>query len=142
MSTPEGFDRPLGELLLEPHRSYFKALWSLLEVGEIHSMAHITGGGIPGNLCRVIPAGLQAHVDTSAWRVPPLFELLADKTQAPRAELFRAFNMGVGMVVCVDPSDVSSVLDSLASEDCEAWEIGEIVERAEGAAAVGLDGIG
>ncbi len=136
--VPPGFDRSIGEMLLEPHRSYFKALWNLLEAEEIHAMAHITGGGIPGNLCRVIPTGLQAKVDTSSWKVPSLFELLATKTQAPRAELFRAFNMGVGMVLCVDPANVSSVLDSLATEDCEAWEIGQIVERTGGTPAVAL----
>lgn len=135
--VPPGFDRSVGEMLLEPHRSYFKALWYLLEAEEIHAMAHITGGGIPGNLCRVIPVDLQARVDTTAWKVPPLFELLATRTQAPRAELYRAFNMGVGMVLCVDPAQVSSVLDSLATEDCEAWEIGEMIERpADGAAVV------
>jgi phosphoribosylformylglycinamidine cyclo-ligase len=129
-------------LLLEPHQSYFKALWNLLEDEVIHAMAHITGGGIPGNLRRVIPADLQAKVNTGTWKVPPLFELLATKTQAPRTELFRAFNMGVGMVLCVEPANVASVLDSLASEDCEAWEMGEIVERRAGAPPVVLDGIG
>ncbi len=140
--VPPGFDRSIGELLLEPHRSYFKAVSYLLEEEEIHAMAHITGGGIPGNLCRVMPADLQAKVDTRAWKVPPLFELLATKTQVPRAELFRAFNMGVGMILCVDPANVSSVLDSVATEDCEAWEIGEVVERTAGAPAVVLEGMG
>ncbi len=134
-----GGDRPLGDLLLAPHRSYFKALWPLLEAEMIHAMAHITGGGIPGNLCRVIPAGLRARVDTSSWKIPPLFELLAEKTQAPKAELFRAFNMGTGMILCVDPNQVSSVIESLSTQDCEAWEMGEIVECPEGAAAVVLD---
>ena len=136
--VPPGFDRSIGDLLLTPHRSYFKALWPLLEAEMIHAMAHITGGGIPGNLCRVIPAGLQAKVETGSWKIPPLFELLAMKTQVPKAELFRAFNMGAGMILCVDPNHVSSVLASVTAQGCEAWEMGEIVERPEDSTAVVL----
>jgi len=123
---PPGFDRTLGEVLLEPHRSYYPTLWPLLEKGLVHAMAHITGGGIPDNLVRVLPKGLQAFVAADSWPKPPLFHLLARETQAPHEELFRTFNMGVGMILCVSPENESSVVKSLDRANLGAWDIGEI----------------
>jgi phosphoribosylformylglycinamidine cyclo-ligase len=134
--TPPGWNTTVGEALLEPHRSYFKALWPLLEQGRIRALAHITGGGIPGNLCRVIPDGLQARVDTGAWERPPLFRLLAEKTQAPEAELFRAFNMGIGMILAAAPEKAAPILDAIRSCGIEAMKIGAVAGRESGEAVV------
>ena len=136
--TPRGFDRTLGEALLEPHRGYFKRLWPLLEKDQIHAMAHITGGGIPNNLARVLPEGLGAEIRLRAWPRPPLFQLLADTTQAPTEELYRTFNMGIGMILAVSPEESDRVLEHLSSAEVSAWEVGEIRARGETDPAVRL----
>jgi phosphoribosylformylglycinamidine cyclo-ligase len=122
----------LGEALLEPHRSYFPSVWPLLEKDLIHAMAHITGGGIVDNLARILPEGLGANVAIHSWPRPPLFELLAEKTQAPDSELYRAFNMGIGMVLTVEASQTETVRKAVSDSGVEAWEIGEIVHRKGG----------
>ena len=134
--VPSGLERSLGEELLEPHRSYFKTLWPLLEREAIHAMAHITGGGIPGNLARVLPRDLRAEVHTNSWPRPPIFQLLAEKTQAPDEELYRTFNMGVGMVLCVSASDLGAILEAVSSPAMGAWQIGEIGIRKDGQSPV------
>ena len=98
--------RPLIDTLLEPTRLYVKTFKKLKE--HIHALAHITGGGIVENLPRVLPENMQAHVDASAIRTLPIFELLSQHVE--REEMFRAFNMGVGMVLVVPQSSVEAVL--------------------------------
>ena len=114
----------VADVLLAVHRSYLAALRPVLD--HIHAMAHITGGGLPGNLNRALPASLDAIVETGSWRVPDVFEVLERAGEVPRAEMFRAFNMGVGMVVIADPSDVDGVLESSRAADVEAWVLGRI----------------
>lgn len=126
-TIPPYCSRPLGELLLEPHRCYLKALQPLLEQEAIHAMAHITGGGIPGNLKRVIPDHLQAVVEAGSWNSQPIFRLLEEKTQASQEELYRAFNMGIGMVLCCAPSDAEGMLAWMHSAGCDAWAIGKVI---------------
>jgi len=130
--VPEGLARTLGEELLEPHRGYFKPLWPLLEEGSIHAMAHITGGGIPGNLSRIIPDDLTAEVNLRTWEPAPIFQLLQGATGAPTDELYRTFNMGVGMILCVAPEEATGVIDHVRGFDIEALEIGKVVDRGEG----------
>src|SRR5205085_898720 len=92
--------RPLAEELLEPHRSYLKELRGL----DWKAAAHITGGGLPGNVVRVLPEGLAARFDTSAWTVPPIFELIERRGRVDPDEMLATFNMGLGMVlVCERP---------------------------------------
>ena len=91
----------IGEALLAPHRSYLRAVSPLLEAGLVKGMAHITGGGITENLPRVFPEGCAATIDPSAWTVPPLFRLLAERGQIATDEMFRAFNMGIGLIIAV-----------------------------------------
>ncbi|NUN96675.1 MAG: phosphoribosylformylglycinamidine cyclo-ligase [Candidatus Omnitrophica bacterium] len=134
--SPPTLGESLGAALLAPHRSYFKMLWPLLEQGKIHALAHITGGGIPGNLSRVIPARLSARVETRSWNVPPLFELIGEKSRAPRAELYRALNMGVGMIAVVSFDQAEEVRRAVADSGVEAWVIGEVRARGEGSEAV------
>ena len=113
----------LGEALLEPHRSYMKPLRPALE--WIRGMAHITGGGLPGNVPRVLPAGLAARFDRSAWEVPEIFRMIQRAGGVPEEEMWRAFNMGIGMAVFTAPEQVGAVLERVP----EAFPIGEVVEQ-------------
>ena len=106
--VPDGFDRPLGETLLEPHRSYLDVLRPALDSGTVKALAHITGGGLPENLPRVLPAEVDAVIRLGSWPVSPLFRLARELT--PRMstdELYRTLNMGIGMVVICAPGDVA-----------------------------------
>jgi phosphoribosylformylglycinamidine cyclo-ligase len=89
-------------------------------------MAHITGGGMPGNLGRALPPGLDAVADTSSWEVPALFGELQKAGQVPREEMFRVFNMGVGMVVIVPPENADAVIRGADASGVGAWAMGEI----------------
>ena len=93
----------VGEALLAPHRSYLAALEPLLERRKIRALAHITGGGFAGNIPRVLPEGLGARIRRGAWQVPPLFRLIQKGGSIPDDEMFRTFNMGVGMIAVVAP---------------------------------------
>ena len=96
---------PLVDALLRPHRCYLREIQALREHWDItiKGLAHITGGGFEGNISRILPAGLQAVIETGAWNVPPIFELLGRLGQVPRQEMYRTLNMGVGMVLVVSP---------------------------------------
>jgi phosphoribosylformylglycinamidine cyclo-ligase len=89
-------------------------------------MAHITGGGLPGNLARALPPTLDAEVDLGSWEVPHLFRVLERAGQVPRDEMFRAFNMGVGMVVITDPASADRVRDSAERAGVAAWRLGRV----------------
>ncbi|MGE0133953.1 MAG: phosphoribosylformylglycinamidine cyclo-ligase [Dehalococcoidia bacterium] len=113
----------LGDALLAVHRSYLDVLRPVLP--RLHGIAHITGGGVPGNLPRIFPDHLGARVDAASWRVPPLFELIQRTGNVAPAEMFRTFNMGVGVVLAVSPADAAEVQSALGG----AWRIGEVVEQ-------------
>ncbi|MDQ2923171.1 MAG: phosphoribosylformylglycinamidine cyclo-ligase [Candidatus Dormibacteraeota bacterium] len=101
------FDEPghtLGQVLLEPHRSYLKDLARIPWKGA----AHITGGGILGNLPRVLPAGFGARLNKAAWEVPPIFKMIRKRGRVADDEMYGTFNMGLGMILVVDPTDVPS----------------------------------
>jgi phosphoribosylformylglycinamidine cyclo-ligase len=119
----------VSEVLLRVHTSYLKALRPVLP--RIRAMAHITGGGLPGNLNRALPANLNAVVETSSWRVPNLFAQLQKAGGVSRDEMFKAFNMGVGMVVITGSADVDAVKSSAKSAGITAWSLGRI-ERGSG----------
>lgn len=114
-----------ADALLAVHRSYLGILRPHLP--RIHAMAHITGGGLPGNLNRAMPGTLDARVDTSSWTVPPLFEALVDAGRVARDEAFRAFNMGVGMVVVLARGDVDAIVGAARAGGVEAWVLGDVV---------------
>ncbi len=118
--------RTLGEALLEPHRSYLRAIKPLLHAGLAKGMAHITGGGMTDNLPRVLPPDLAAHIDTRSWSVPPLFEWLQRSGQIPLDDMRRTFNMGVGLIVVCASQDAGPALDLLKQSGEQAWVIGEI----------------
>lgn len=119
-----GDGRPTSEVLLAVHRSYLPALKPVLS--RIRAMAHITGGGLPGNLNRALPPRLDAVVETSSWNVPNLFVQLERAGGVDRYEMYRTFNMGVGMVVIVDPSEVSAVIDAATAQGVRAWRLGAV----------------
>jgi phosphoribosylformylglycinamidine cyclo-ligase len=117
----------VGQALLQPHRGYLQALEPLLERGKVRALAHITGGGFPGNIPRVLPRGLGARVHTSAWDVPPIFRLIQTGGRIGDAEMFRTFNMGIGMVVIVAPEDHHDVEHSLERRGETSYLIGSVV---------------
>lgn len=114
----------VADALLAVHVSYLNALRPVL--GRVHALAHITGGGLPGNLNRALPSGLDAIVETSSWTVPPLFRILGDAGKVSAEELFRAFNMGVGMVAICDSKEGSNVIDSASAQGIHAWPLGHV----------------
>ena len=115
----------VAEVLLAVHRSYLSALTPVLD--RVHAMAHITGGGLPGNVDRAIPPTVDAVIETGAWTVPLVFDVLAKAGQVGRTEMFRAFNMGVGMVVIVDAAAADDVRASARAAGVESWMLGRIV---------------
>jgi len=118
MEFYEELGRTLGEALLEPHLAYYPAVRPAL--GQIKGMAHITGGGLIENVPRVLPDGLSARFDTAAWQVPPIFTLLQEWSTVSREEMYRVFNMGLGMVLV-----------------CDRPRADEVVSLVEGARVVG-----
>jgi len=127
-------DQTVGQVLLAVHRSYAAALRPVL--GEVHALAHITGGGIPGNLVRVLPAGADAIVDAGSWPWPPLFRVLMRAGQVSRDEMRRVFNLGVGMIAVVARDDVETTIRAAERVQVPAWVIGEIRPGSKGGAAV------
>jgi phosphoribosylformylglycinamidine cyclo-ligase len=125
LETDDGFpdeNASVAEVLLRVHRSYLAALVPVLP--KVHALAHITGGGIPGNLNRVLPANVDARVNTNSWDLPALFRVLEEAGQVPRDEMFRAFNMGVGMIAVCPESDAQAVISSANAVRVDAWLIG------------------
>jgi phosphoribosylformylglycinamidine cyclo-ligase len=119
-----GMDSSVADVLLTVHRSYLRAMLPVLK--SIHAMAHITGGGLPGNVSRALPTSLDAVIDTATWEVPHVFATLADAGKVPTDEMYRVFNMGVGMVVIVSLGDADQVVQSARVEGVTAWVAGEV----------------
>lgn len=116
----------LGEELLIPHRSYFPLLEPVF--GHIKGMAHISGGGIPGNLPRILPKGLSAQVNTSSWELPPIFSLIQTTGGVELQEMYRVFNMGLGMILVTSPNQVDTIREKVP----EAIVVGKIITLEEG----------
>lgn len=121
---PDG--RSTADTLLAVHRSYLPALRASLS--KVHAMAHITGGGIPGNLVRALPAGHAARVNARSWTIPNLFQQLERAGNVERDEMFRAFNMGVGMIVICADSDADAIARGANDAGVAAWRIGDVVK--------------
>ena len=131
-STLSELDRPLGEVLLTPTRIYAKQILALLQEFPVKGIAHITGGGITENLPRVFPEGVRAKISRKAWAVPPVFQALATLGQVDRDEMYRVFNMGIGLILVVPAASASAVLAKAASLGDQGWVIGEMVPASEG----------
>jgi phosphoribosylformylglycinamidine cyclo-ligase len=113
-----------GEALLLPHLSYLKPLDGLLDQGVIKGLAHITGGGLTDNIPRILPEGMAVKIDKGSWPIPALFELLRRLGNVSASEMYRTFNVGVGMVIVCSSSDAGRIKKHLG-ETC--YEIGEVV---------------
>ncbi|HYJ80400.1 MAG TPA: phosphoribosylformylglycinamidine cyclo-ligase [Longimicrobiaceae bacterium] len=122
-----GEEGSVADVLLRVHRSYLRPLAPALERGAVHGLAHITGGGLVDNVPRVLPRTLDARIDRSSWEVPNLFRVLQREGGVEDAEMFRAFNMGIGMVAVVPPDQVDSLVAGVNAIGETAWVAGEIV---------------
>ncbi|GAA3424284.1 phosphoribosylformylglycinamidine cyclo-ligase [Streptosporangium sandarakinum] len=119
--------RTLGEELLEPTRIYSRDCLELARAVDVHAYAHITGGGLEGNLSRSLPPTLDALLDRSSWTPPAVFEVLAGHGKVAQADMDRTFNLGVGMAAVVAPDAVDAALALLAERNLPAWVLGEVV---------------
>lgn len=126
-----GTDLTVGAALAAPHRMYLPAVREKLGHPALHAMAHITGGGIPGNLARVIPEGVCAVVERGRWEVPPIFRLIQEQGGVGADEMYHVFNMGLGWILAVDPSVAEEWTAALAAEGWGARQIGRIETGAE-----------
>lgn len=119
---PEAGGKSVADVMLAVHRSYLPILRGVL--GHIHAMAHITGGGIPGNLDRALPSHLDAVVEMKSWDIPGTFRVLEEAGGVDRMEMYRAFNMGVGMIVITDTAGAAKVRDLASKAGVDNWIIG------------------
>jgi phosphoribosylformylglycinamidine cyclo-ligase len=118
----------VADVLLRVHRSYLSVLRPVL--GRVHAMAHVTGGGLPGNVNRALPDTLDAVIEAGSWEVPNLFRQLEQAGGVERGEMYRTFNMGVGMVVITDEASAAAIEASAASAHLGSWRLGRIVRGA------------
>jgi phosphoribosylformylglycinamidine cyclo-ligase len=131
-----GIEQTVGELLLTPTRIYTKAVRSLQCVrnaGQLHGIAHITGGGLLGNLERIIPAGSRAQIVRGSWEILPVFNWLQGLGGIDNDEMDRVFNMGVGLVLVIDPAAEDAVRQQLEELKLPVWKIGKIAAGEQGA---------
>ncbi|MGX7681880.1 phosphoribosylformylglycinamidine cyclo-ligase [Jatrophihabitans sp. DSM 45814] len=133
-ATPDELEgRTLGAELLTPTRIYAKDCLALISEVGVHGLSHITGGGLAGNLARVLPTSVSAVVDRATWSPLPIFQLLAREGGIARAEIEPAFNVGVGMVAVVAGDRASAALELLTSRGVPAWQLGDVVPRKQAA---------
>jgi phosphoribosylformylglycinamidine cyclo-ligase len=117
----------VGAALLQPHVSYLKPLDPLLDSGRIKGLAHITGGGLTDNLPRVLPGGCAVEINKGSWPMLPIFEVMQRIGKVTEPEMYRTFNMGVGMVVAVSANDQSAVRSQLEAQGTSVYHIGHVV---------------
>jgi phosphoribosylformylglycinamidine cyclo-ligase len=132
-------DRPreYGDEIVEPTRLYPQAVAAARAAGEVHAAAHVTGGGLPGNVARILPRDLRAVLDTGRWAVPAICERLAERGRVARDEMFRTFNMGLGMVLAVARESAGAIL-GLAREEPALRGLAAVGEVVEGPGDVEL----
>jgi phosphoribosylformylglycinamidine cyclo-ligase len=123
-STFPDTNSSVADVLLAVHRSYLSCIRPVVE--QVHAIAHITGGGLPGNMNRMLPEELDCVVDMASWEVPPVFRVLQEAGKVPPEEMFRAFNMGVGMVVATESAQVGAILAAASRAKVRGWVLGEI----------------
>ncbi len=120
-------DSTLGEALLAPTTIYVKAMLDLFAKVPVKALSHITGGGLLENIPRVLPDDCNAQIDTNSWQMPAVFNWLQDRGNVASEEMYRTFNCGVGMVLCVAQADVELTLGHMNSAGHSAWKIGQAV---------------
>lgn len=127
-------DTTLADALMAPTRIYVKNLLQLIREVDVRALSHITGGGLPENIPRVLPDGMVAAIDTDSWKLPPVFQWLKDAGGVASEEMYRTFNCGVGMVVCIPANQRELALDTLNALGEKVWQVG-IIEAAEDSAS-------
>jgi phosphoribosylformylglycinamidine cyclo-ligase len=132
LGEPHGLDRPLGEALLEPTTIHAPDCLALLDRIDVHAFCHVTGGGLPGNLPRILPDDLAARVEASSWTWPPIFRWLADRGPVADADMWSTFNCGVGMVAVIAATELADGLSLLAERGIDAWPMGTVGQRGDG----------
>jgi len=135
-STPAGFEKSLGETLLEPTRIYVKPVLQIRKQFPVLGLAHITGGGLLENIPRVLPKSCKVVLDSSAWTWPPVFQLLKEQGRVEASEMHRVFNCGVGMAMIVEEANADEIVSRLGGMGFPASVIGEVVARKEDEAQV------
>jgi phosphoribosylformylglycinamidine cyclo-ligase len=130
LNQPIG-DTTLAEALMAPTRIYVKNLLKLIRDIDVRALSHITGGGLPENIPRVLPKGTVAAIDTASWQLPPVFQWLKDAGGVATEEMYRTFNCGIGMVICVPQNQLSLTLDTLNAMGETAWHLGTIEAGAD-----------
>ena len=121
-----GTRRSVGRVLLDVHKSYLRPVRALVARAPVRGLAHITGGGLVDNVPRILPPGLSAHVDPRTWRVPPVFRFIRQEGGVEEEEMFRVFNMGIGMVAVVRPGDAETAMEALDGAGASPRIIGDI----------------
>jgi len=129
LEQPMG-DTTLANALMAPTRIYVKNLLQLIREVDVRALSHITGGGLPENIPRVLPNGTIAAIDTNSWSLPPVFQWLKDNGGVASEEMYRTFNCGIGMIVCVPANQKELALDTLKALGEHAWQVG-LIERAD-----------
>ena len=127
-SNLEEVGKTVGEELMTHHRNYFPVIKELIQSDDLNALAHITGGGITGNLDRVLPDHLDAVIQRGTWEVLPIFRFIRERGQVETEEMYRTFNMGVGMILVVAEERAQRVQDFLAARDEQFYLMGEIAE--------------
>lgn len=133
-----GLDATVAETLLTPTRIYVRSIMNLLKDFKINGIAHITGGGLLENVPRVLPRGCIARILRDSWEAPPIFKLLQEAGNVEQTEMYRTFNMGIGMVLVVQPEDVEDIISRLHGLGEKAWLIGEIKGKGDAEPCVEL----
>lgn len=131
-----GLENNLGKELLRPTRIYVKTVLRLLDKFQIKGLAHITGGGLKENVPRILPPGLQAVINQQSWQPAPIFSLIQQAGEIDFTEMYRTFNMGIGMVIIIKAADCQAVLNELSAVGEEAAIIGEIKTDASGGCVI------
>jgi phosphoribosylformylglycinamidine cyclo-ligase len=135
-----GLGQPLGELLLTPTRIHARDCLALTEHLDVHALCHVTGGGLPGNLPRVLPTALAVDLDAATWTWPVVFTWLADQGPVEDAEMWRTFNCGIGMVAIVGAEVADDALALLADRGVSSWVCGRVRAAAPGTDRVAISG--
>ncbi len=129
----DGTEITLGEELLKPTEIYVSAVLPILQDFRIKGMAHITGGGLPGNLPRILPSGFNIKLFADSWKIPPIFDFIREQGNVDLDEMYRVFNMGIGFVLIVSGKDAEKVRTSLQNSfSGESWIIGEVTAKDPG----------
>jgi phosphoribosylformylglycinamidine cyclo-ligase len=127
-STVPELGMTIGEALLQPHVSYLRVLANLIDAKTIKGLAHITGGGLTDNIPRILPQGTAVRINKDSWPVLPIFTLMQELGNVSETEMFRTFNMGIGMVIVCTPDEAVNVKEHVEARGEKCYEIGEVVE--------------